>query len=90
MLKSRLQKTILLIGVIAPLVGTIVAIWLLWQRVVTWRDIALLGGMYFFSALGITIGYHRMLTHRSFETHPAIRFFFLMCGSMAFEGPPLD
>jgi len=46
--------------------------------------------MYFFSALGITIGYHRMLTHRSFETHPAIRFFFLMCGSMAFEGPPLD
>jgi stearoyl-CoA desaturase (delta-9 desaturase) len=46
--------------------------------------------MYFFTALGITIGYHRMLTHRSFETHPAVRFLFLVLGSMAIEGPALD
>jgi stearoyl-CoA desaturase (delta-9 desaturase) len=87
---KRLERAVLLILVIAPLAGTLFAIWLLWRRLVDWNDIAILGGMYFFTALGITIGYHRMLTHRSFETHPAVRFLFLVLGSMAIEGPALD
>jgi stearoyl-CoA desaturase (Delta-9 desaturase) len=90
MARNRLERAFLLALVITPLAGTLLAIWLLWQRVVNWNDVAILGGMYFFTALGITIGYHRMLTHRSFETHPAVRFFFLMLGSMAVEGPALD
>ena len=90
MSKRLLERTALLTLVIAPLVGTVYAIWLLWQRLVNWNDLAILGGMYFFTALGITIGYHRMLTHRSFEAHPIVRFFFLMVGSMAFEGAALD
>src|SRR5690349_13926120 len=90
MLLKRLEKIALPLLVIAPLIGTVYAIWLLWQRLVGWSDLAILGGMYFFTALGITVGYHRMLTHRSFEAHPAVRFFFLMLGSMAVEGPALD
>jgi stearoyl-CoA desaturase (delta-9 desaturase) len=90
MLQNRLERAFLIILVTAPLAGTIFAIWLLWQRLVNWNDIAILGAMYFFTALGITIGYHRMLTHRSFEANPAVRFFFLMLGSMAVEGPALD
>ena len=90
MMNRRLKQTISVIGVVAPLIGTVFAIWLLWQRLVNWNDIAILAGMYFFTAIGITIGYHRMLTHRGFETHPAVRFFFLMLGSMAVEGPALD
>jgi stearoyl-CoA desaturase (delta-9 desaturase) len=89
MLQNRLERAFLLTLVVAPLAGTIAAIWLLWQRLVNWNDVALLGGMYLFTALGITIGYHRMLTHRSFETNPAVRFFFLMLGSMAVEGPAI-
>jgi stearoyl-CoA desaturase (delta-9 desaturase) len=90
MRKSRLEQAAVLIGVIAPLIGTVFAIVLLWQRMVTWRDLAILGGMYFFTALGITIGYHRMLTHRSFEAHPIVRFIFLALGSIAVEGPALE
>jgi stearoyl-CoA desaturase (delta-9 desaturase) len=90
MVRSRLERAFLLLLVITPLAGTIFAIWLLWQRIVNWNDVAILGAMYFFTALGITIGYHRMLTHRSFETHPVVRFFFLVLGSMAVEGPALD
>lgn len=90
MRKSRLEQAAVLIGVIAPLIGTVFAIILLWQRLVTWRDLAILGGMYFFTAIGITIGYHRMLTHRSFEAHPVVRFIFLALGSIAVEGPALD
>jgi stearoyl-CoA desaturase (delta-9 desaturase) len=90
MVRNPLERAFLVALVITPLAGTIFAIWLLWQRLVNWNDVAILGSMYFFTALGITIGYHRMLTHRSFETHPAVRFFFLMLGSMAVEGPALD
>ena len=87
---KQLKQAIALVGVIVPLLGVGYAIWLLWERLVTWNDIAILAGMYFFTALGITIGYHRMLTHRSFAAHPIVRFFFLMLGSMAVEGPALD
>jgi stearoyl-CoA desaturase (delta-9 desaturase) len=90
MTKSYLKKTLMLTTVVVPLIGTICAIWLLWQRLVTWRDLGILAGMYFFSAIGITIGFHRMLTHRSFTTPPALRFLFLALGSMALQGPPLD
>jgi stearoyl-CoA desaturase (delta-9 desaturase) len=90
MSNNRLLRIGLLILVVAPLVATVYAIWLLWQHLVSWNDLAILAGMYFFTALGITIGYHRMLTHRSFDAHPAVRFFFLMLGSMAVEGPALD
>jgi len=90
MLQNRLERAFLIALVTAPLAGTVFAIWLLWQRLVNWNDLAILGAMYFFTALGITIGYHRMLTHRSFDANPAVRFFFLMLGSMAVEGPALD
>jgi stearoyl-CoA desaturase (delta-9 desaturase) len=89
MTTNRLERTVVLVLVIAPLLGTLFAIWLLWQRLVNWNDVAILVGLYFFTALGITVGYHRMLTHRSFEAHPAVRFSFLMLGSMAVEGPAL-
>ena len=88
--KSRLEKILTIVSVIAPLVGTLVAVSLLWQRLVSTRDLAILGGMYVLTALGITIGFHRMLTHRSFEAHPCVRFVLLVLGSMALQGPPLD
>jgi stearoyl-CoA desaturase (delta-9 desaturase) len=89
MAKGWIEKAIVGIAVVAPLLGTIYAIYLLWGGLVGWPDIAIMGGMYFLTAVGITVGYHRMLTHRSFETHPALRFIFLVLGSMAFEGPAL-
>lgn len=88
--KSRLTKALIILSVVAPLIGTLVAIWLLWQQLVGWRDIAIMLGMYVAVALGITIGFHRMLTHRSFEAHPVVRFIFLILGTMAVQGPPLD
>jgi stearoyl-CoA desaturase (delta-9 desaturase) len=46
--------------------------------------------MYVLVALGITIGYHRMLTHRSFNPHPVVKFIFLVLGSMALEGAAVE
>ena len=86
---SRLDQIMILVGVIGPLVGTIVAMIMVWERLATWRDIAILVGMYFLTGLGITVGYHRMLTHRSFRAHPLVRFSLLALGSMAGHTDPV-
>ncbi len=78
----------LIVLVCIPFVGTTYAITELWQRAVSWGDLGLMFGMYCFTGLGVTMGYHRMLTHRSFEAHPILKFTLLVAGSMALEGPP--
>jgi stearoyl-CoA desaturase (Delta-9 desaturase) len=85
----RLQQVLLLVVVVAPFLATGLAIQQLWERAVSWRDLALLVGLYVPISLGVTAGFHRMLTHRSFRAHPAVRLALLVCGSMAVEGPAL-
>lgn len=50
-------------------------------------DLILLGSMSLLTGLGITIGFHRYFTHRSFETHRAMQVIFGLLGSMAMQGP---
>jgi stearoyl-CoA desaturase (Delta-9 desaturase) len=83
---SRLHRTVNLIAVVLPLIAFIVAIALLWNTIVGWTDLALLGVLYVLTGLGITIGYHRLLTHRAFETSGWLRNTFAIMGSMAVEG----
>jgi stearoyl-CoA desaturase (Delta-9 desaturase) len=83
-------KAVVLSVVIVPLVATVLAIVLLWQRAVHWSDLALLGTMYVLVAMGVTVGYHRMLTHRSFVPHPLVKVALLILGSMALEGDALQ
>jgi stearoyl-CoA desaturase (Delta-9 desaturase) len=83
-------KTTILLVVLIPLLATALALRLLWQRVVSLSDLILLVVMYALVALGVTVGYHRMLTHRSFRAHPVIKLLLLILGSMAFEGPAIE
>jgi stearoyl-CoA desaturase (delta-9 desaturase) len=83
-------KTVVLVIVVVPLLATAFAIRLLWERAVSWRDLALLLTLYSLIAFGVTVGFHRMLTHRSFQPHPAVKFILLALGSMAVEGPALS
>jgi stearoyl-CoA desaturase (delta-9 desaturase) len=80
------QKSIVLAVVIIPFIATAIAIWQVWERYVTWRDLALLVGLYVPISLGVTAGFHRMLTHRSFKANPIVRLVILAFGSMAVEG----
>jgi stearoyl-CoA desaturase (delta-9 desaturase) len=45
--------------------------------------------MYLITGFGITVGYHRLLTHRSFATSTPIEYAFTLAGAMALEGPPV-
>ena len=84
---NRAAKIANLGAMVVPFVATVAAIVLLWGRVVSWHDLALFGLMYVVTAAGITVGYHRMLTHRSFRTHKPTEYVFASLGSMAVQGP---
>jgi stearoyl-CoA desaturase (delta-9 desaturase) len=84
---SRAAKAVNLGAVIVPFAATLAAIVLLWNQVVSPVALALFFAMYLITAVGITVGYHRMLTHRSFRTHKPTEYAFATLGSMAVQGP---
>jgi len=83
-------KPFVLVIVTVPFLGTVLAIALLWQQAIRWSDLVLLVTMYTLNAFGLTIGYHRMLTHRSFRPHPAVKAILLVLGAMAVASPPIE
>jgi stearoyl-CoA desaturase (delta-9 desaturase) len=83
---TRAHKLTNLVGVGLPPAALIVAIVLLWDRAIGPLELGLLISLYVLTALGVTLGYHRMFTHRSFESSRAFRAAIAVLGSMAIEG----
>jgi stearoyl-CoA desaturase (delta-9 desaturase) len=83
---TRAQRYTNLAAVILPLLAFFAAVVLLWNRVVGWHDLMLLAVLYVLTGLGITVGFHRMLTHRSFQTSKAVERTLAVLGSMAVQG----
>jgi len=83
---TRTTKLANLGAVVVPFLATLAAILLFWNRVVSGTDLAILAAMYVLTAAGITVGFHRMLTHRSFRTHKPTEYLFAIVGSMAVQG----
>jgi len=77
-------------AVIVPFIAFLAAVVLLWNSVVGWNDLVLLAVMYGLTGFGITIGFHRMLTHRSFQTSKTVERIFAVLGSMAVQGPVIS
>ena len=84
---TRAHRISNLIGAIVPFIAFLAAIALLWNEYVGWHDLAVLALMYVITGLGITVGYHRMLTHRSFQTYKPLEYLWAFLGSMAVQGP---
>ena len=87
LLKLRLIN---LAAVVIPFAGLVAAIVLLWGIAFDWIHLVILGGMYLATAVGITVGYHRLFTHRSFKTSRPVTAVLAALGSMAVEGPVLQ
>jgi stearoyl-CoA desaturase (Delta-9 desaturase) len=83
---TRTTKLANLGAVVIPFLATLAAILLFWNRVVSVTDLTIMGVMYVITAGGITVGFHRMLTHRSFRTHKPTEYMFAILGSMAVQG----
>jgi stearoyl-CoA desaturase (delta-9 desaturase) len=84
------KHSILIVFVVGPLLATAYAMYLLWQDWIGARELALFFALYVLTGLGITVGFHRLLTHRSFEAVKAVNVIFLILGSMAVQGRAID
>jgi stearoyl-CoA desaturase (delta-9 desaturase) len=87
---TKAQRYSNLGAVILPFVAFLAAIVLLWNQIVGWTDLALLAVMYGLTGFGITVGFHRMLTHRAFQTSKTVERIFAVLGSMAVQGPVIN
>ncbi len=87
---TRSERMANLVGVVLPFAGVLAAVGLLWNRAVDATDLGIFAVMYLVSALGITVGFHRLLTHRAFQTYPWLERTFAVIGSLAVEGSVLD
>jgi stearoyl-CoA desaturase (delta-9 desaturase) len=84
------QVTNIAFVMVLPGLAVLVAVALILLGRVQGIHVALFGIFFILTGLGITVGYHRLATHRSFETNSVIKAALLICGSMALEGPVVE
>jgi stearoyl-CoA desaturase (delta-9 desaturase) len=78
------------VATVGPLVAVIAAGRLAWGGALHWQDLVVLAITYALTGLGVTVGFHRLFTHRSFQTTRTLRVAFAVLGSMAVEGPIIE
>jgi stearoyl-CoA desaturase (Delta-9 desaturase) len=87
---SAFQRRANLAAVLLPFVAFVAAVVLFWGGAVDVIDLGLFLGMYVITALGITVGFHRLLTHRAFQAPPRVERGLAIIGSMAVQGPVIE
>jgi stearoyl-CoA desaturase (Delta-9 desaturase) len=75
---------------IVPFLALGVVGWQVWAELLHWSDIAVFAILYVFTGLGVTVGFHRLFTHRAFATKRWLRGVFAVAGSVAIEGPVIS
>jgi stearoyl-CoA desaturase (delta-9 desaturase) len=87
---TKLERRVNIAAVVIPFAVVAVAVPLLWGDWLGPSDVAAFAVMYVLSGFGVTVGFHRMLTHRAFATHAATRYVFAIFGSLSVQGPVID
>jgi stearoyl-CoA desaturase (delta-9 desaturase) len=87
---ENLDRIVTAIVTVAPILALGFVAWQLWEKALHWGDLVVFGVLYLAFGLGVTVGFHRLFTHRSFKTKPWLRFTFAALGSAAIEGPVIS
>ena len=75
---------------VVPFLALGVVGWQVWAQLLHWSDLAVFAILYLVTGLGVTVGFHRLFTHRAFATKRWLRGVFAAAGSMAIEGPVIS
>ncbi|MDP9175427.1 MAG: acyl-CoA desaturase [Planctomycetota bacterium] len=75
-----------LLAVVVPFLGLLAAMVLLWGHYCSWLYVFMMIGGYVLTAGSITIGYHRLFTHRAFDANPVVKVILIILGSMSIQG----
>ena len=84
---AGLQRRLTVVVTVVPFLGFAWAVWSLWGQGLSALDGSIFLAFYLLTGLGVTIGFHRLFTHRSFETGPFMRGLLAVAGSLAIQGP---
>src|SRR6202035_3216856 len=87
---ERRDRVITGIVTAVPILSLFFVGWQLWDRVLGWNDVFVFALLYVLSGLGVTVVFHRLLTHRSFKTTRTVRAVLAILGSAAIEGPVIS
>jgi stearoyl-CoA desaturase (delta-9 desaturase) len=87
---ESLDRTITALVTLVPFLAVGFAAWQLWNSVLHWHDLVIFAIVYLLTGLGVTVGFHRHLTHRSFATGRVLRGILAALGSAAIEGPVIS
>jgi stearoyl-CoA desaturase (Delta-9 desaturase) len=88
--RGKVEKVLVATFVAIPMLALVAAIPVAWGWGLGWHDLVLAIAFYYFTGLGISIGFHRYFTHGSFKAKKGLRIMLAIAGSMAVEGPLLN
>ena len=75
---------------VVPALALVWAVLSAWGGSLRWPDVVVFAITYLLTGIGVTVGFHRLLTHRSFATYPLARGALAALGSAAAEGPVIE
>src|SRR5690606_3092667 len=84
--QSRTEQVALALFIALPFVALIAAVPVAWGGWLGWTDVVIAVVMYSLTCAGITVGYHRYFTHRSFKPNRGVKIALAVTGSMAVQG----
>lgn len=87
---ETIDRTLTGLITVGPFIGLGIAVWQCWNGLLGASDLIVFAILYPLTGFGITVGFHRLLTHRAFKTTPALRGMFAILGSAAIEGPVIS
>ncbi len=85
--QSRWEQIALALFIVVPFAAVVAAIPIAWGGWLGWSDLAIMAVMYWLTGHGITVGFHRLFTHKSYKPNRAVKIFWAVAGSMAIQGP---
>jgi stearoyl-CoA desaturase (delta-9 desaturase) len=85
--QSTKERVILGAFIAVPFLAILAAIPIAWGGWLGWRDVAIAVLMYVVAGHGVTVGFHRLFTHRSFKANRGLKIGLALAGSLAVEGP---
>jgi stearoyl-CoA desaturase (delta-9 desaturase) len=85
--QSLTERVLLGVFIVVPFLAVVAAVPIAWGGWLGWRDVVIALGMYALTGHGITVGFHRLFTHKSFKPNRPVKIGLAVAGSMAIQGP---